>query len=243
MAPRPDLRVYLFLRRIRWSAARSTRCARRWAHSLRAGARRCRRRRPGRIPAYPPRSAMQTRHSYDSASSATTMSADLNSATQNVRELGVRMKHSPTAADRGQGIVLIDDSWCAAPFEEIVKMMRDGGAREVIFRIASPPITHPDYYGIDTPTAKGFGGKHTLDEMRAIIGADSLAFCRWTASIAPWANRREPAHQSSRPLFHRRLPTQSPTSTTPRRNPGSCRCWRKRVERSQREALMAASAP
>jgi amidophosphoribosyltransferase len=56
-------------------------------------------------------------------------------------------------------------------------MMRDAGAKEVHFRIASPPITHPDYYGIDTPEQdKLLAATHTLEEMRAMIGADSLAF-------------------------------------------------------------------
>jgi amidophosphoribosyltransferase len=60
---------------------------------------------------------------------------------------------------------------------KIVQMMRDAGAKEVHFRIASPPITHPDYYGIDTPDRdKLLAATHTLEEMRTFIGADSLAF-------------------------------------------------------------------
>jgi amidophosphoribosyltransferase len=56
-------------------------------------------------------------------------------------------------------------------------MMRDAGAREVHFRIASPPITHPDYYGIDTPERdKLLAATHDLEGMRKFIGADSLAF-------------------------------------------------------------------
>jgi len=99
--------------------------------------------------------------------------------TQSVRELGVRMKHSANrAAIEGKRIVLIDDSLVrGTTSRKIVKMMRDGGAREVHFRIASPPITHPDYYGIDTPDRAGLlAANHTLAEMRDIIGADSLAF-------------------------------------------------------------------
>ena len=56
-------------------------------------------------------------------------------------------------------------------------MMRDAGAREVHFRISSPPITHPDYYGIDTPDRhKLLAATMDLEAMRAYIGADSLAF-------------------------------------------------------------------
>jgi amidophosphoribosyltransferase len=56
-------------------------------------------------------------------------------------------------------------------------MMRDAGAKEVHFRIASPPITHPDYYGIDTPERdKLLAATYDLEGMRQFIGADSLAF-------------------------------------------------------------------
>jgi amidophosphoribosyltransferase len=61
--------------------------------------------------------------------------------------------------------------------KKIVRMMRDAGAREVHFRLASPPILHPDYYGIDLPDRGGLlAATHNLEQMREIIGADSLAF-------------------------------------------------------------------
>ena len=82
--------------------------------------------------------------------------------TQQIRQLGVRLKHSANRA-------VVEG--------KIVQMMRDAGATEVHFRIASPPITHPDYYGIDTPERdKLLASTHTIEEMREIIGADSLAF-------------------------------------------------------------------
>lgn len=99
--------------------------------------------------------------------------------TQKVRELGVRLKHSANrAAVEGKRIVLIDDSLVRGTTSvKIVRMMRQAGAREVHFRIASPPITHPDFYGIDTPEReKLLAATHTLAEMRDYIGADSLAF-------------------------------------------------------------------
>ncbi|HEY7386062.1 MAG TPA: amidophosphoribosyltransferase [Beijerinckiaceae bacterium] len=99
--------------------------------------------------------------------------------TQSVRELGVRLKHSANrAAVAGKRIVLVDDSLVRGTTSvKIVRMMREAGAREVHFRIASPPITHPDFYGIDTPEKeKLLAATHDLDGMRAYIGADSLAF-------------------------------------------------------------------
>jgi amidophosphoribosyltransferase len=99
--------------------------------------------------------------------------------TQSVRELGVRMKHSANrCVVEGKSIVLIDDSIVRGTTSvKIVRMMRDAGAREVHFRISSPPITHPDYYGIDTPERdKLLAANHSLEEMRAYVGCDSLAF-------------------------------------------------------------------
>ena len=99
--------------------------------------------------------------------------------TQTVRELGVRRKHSANrAVVEGKRIVLIEDSIVRGTTSvKIVQMMRDAGATEVHFRISSPPITHPDYYGIDTPVReKLLAANHNLEEMRELIGADSLAF-------------------------------------------------------------------
>ncbi len=99
--------------------------------------------------------------------------------TQQIRQLGVRLKHNANrSVVEGKRIVLVDDSIVRGTTStKIVQMMRDAGAKEVHFRIASPPITHPDYYGIDTPDRDNLlAATHSLEEMRAFIGADSLAF-------------------------------------------------------------------
>jgi amidophosphoribosyltransferase len=99
--------------------------------------------------------------------------------TQSIRDQGVRMKHSANrAVVAGKRIVLVDDSIVrGTTSRKIVQMMRDAGAKEVHFRIASPPITHPDYYGIDTPERdKLLAATHDLEGIRKFIGADSLAF-------------------------------------------------------------------
>jgi amidophosphoribosyltransferase len=99
--------------------------------------------------------------------------------TQSIRDQGVRMKHSANrSVVEGKRIVLIDDSLVRGTTSvKIVRMMREAGAREVHFRISSPPITHPDYYGIDTPDRdKLLAATHDLEGMRRYIGADSLAF-------------------------------------------------------------------
>ena len=99
--------------------------------------------------------------------------------TQSSREIGVRMKHSANrAVVEGKRIILIDDSIVRGTTSvKIVQMMRDAGAREVHFRISSPPIKFPDFYGIDTPERNNLlAATHSIEEMRAFIGCDSLAF-------------------------------------------------------------------
>ena len=116
--------------------------------------------------------------------------------TQSVREIGVRMKHSANrAVVTGKRIVLLDDSLVRGTTSvKIVQMMREAGAREVHMRIASPPITHSDYYGIDTPEReKLLAATHDLEGMRKFIGADSLAFLSVTGIYrAMGCEKRDP---------------------------------------------------
>ncbi|MDQ2081002.1 amidophosphoribosyltransferase [Xanthobacteraceae bacterium Astr-EGSB] len=118
--------------------------------------------------------------------------------TQAIRESGVKLKHNANrSVVAGKRIILIDDSLVRGTTSvKIVRMMREAGATEVHFRIASPPITHPDYYGIDTPEReKLLAATHTVEEMRQIIGADSLAFLSVDGIYrAMGEERRDPVH-------------------------------------------------
>jgi amidophosphoribosyltransferase len=99
--------------------------------------------------------------------------------TQTIRSLGVKLKHNANrAVVQGKRVVLVDDSIVRGTTSvKIVRMMYEAGAKEVHMRISSPPIKHPDYYGIDTPEQKSLlAATHTLEEMRQYIGVDSLAF-------------------------------------------------------------------
>ena len=99
--------------------------------------------------------------------------------TQQIRALGVRLKHSANRSQvQGKRIVLVDDSLVrGTTSSKIVQMMRDAGATEVHMLLASPPITHSDYYGIDTPDRdKLLAAQYDLEGMRKYIGADSLGF-------------------------------------------------------------------
>lgn len=99
--------------------------------------------------------------------------------TQSIRQFGVKLKHAANRqAIAGKKIVLIDDSLVRGTTSvKIVRMLREAGAKEIHFRIACPPITHPDYYGIDTPNRENLlAATHTVEEMRDFVGCDSLAF-------------------------------------------------------------------
>ncbi|MDH4385900.1 MAG: amidophosphoribosyltransferase [Caulobacter sp.] len=99
--------------------------------------------------------------------------------TQGVRELGVRMKHSPNRAVlEGKRVVLIDDSIVrGTTSRKIVRMVREAGATEVHLRSASPPIKWPDFYGIDMPERdKLLAATQSLEEMTRFLEVDSLGF-------------------------------------------------------------------
>jgi amidophosphoribosyltransferase len=118
--------------------------------------------------------------------------------TQAIRESGVRLKHNANrAVVEGKRIVLIDDSIVRGTTSvKIVQMMRDAGAREVHFRISSPPISHPDFYGIDTPERDALlAARMSLEEMRRFIGVESLAFLSIDGIYrAMGFDRRDPEH-------------------------------------------------
>ena len=98
---------------------------------------------------------------------------------QRIRQLGVKLKHSANSSViRGNSIVLVDDSVVrGTTSKKIVQMMYESGATEVHMRISSPPITHPDFYGIDTPRKKDLlAANMDLEAMRKFMGATTLAF-------------------------------------------------------------------
>ncbi|MEX6634674.1 amidophosphoribosyltransferase [Hyphococcus lacteus] len=98
---------------------------------------------------------------------------------QRIREAGVARKHSPNRSlIEGKRVVLIDDSIVrGTTSRKISQMLRKAGAKEVHMRIACPPIIHPDFYGINTPShSELLAVNRSVEEMRELIGVDSLAF-------------------------------------------------------------------
>lgn len=99
--------------------------------------------------------------------------------TDQIRHLGVRLKHSANRAIlEGKRVVLVDDSIVrGTTSQKIVEMVRAAGAQEVHMRISSPPTTHSCFYGIDTPErGKLLAARNDVAEMARLIGVDSLAF-------------------------------------------------------------------
>ena len=98
---------------------------------------------------------------------------------QSLREQGVKMKLSPVRGIvEGKRVVMVDDSIVrGTTSRRIVGMLREAGATEVHVRISSPPIKNPCFYGIDTSSKEELiASEHSVEEIRKMIGADSLTF-------------------------------------------------------------------
>ena len=98
---------------------------------------------------------------------------------QEMRELAVKLKLLPVISIvKDKRVVLIDDSLVrGTTSKKIVKLLRDAGAKEVHMRIASPQIISPCFYGVDMSTYDELiSAHHTIEEVRQMINADSLAF-------------------------------------------------------------------
>ena len=99
--------------------------------------------------------------------------------TEQIRHLGVKLKHNASRADiKGKRVVLVDDSIVRGTTSiKIVEMLRHAGAAEVHMRIASPPTKHCCFYGVDTPErSELLAAENDVEAMRRLIGVDSLAF-------------------------------------------------------------------
>jgi amidophosphoribosyltransferase len=100
---------------------------------------------------------------------------------QQQRETAVRIKLNPIAASvAGKRVVMVDDSIVRGTTSaRIIHMLKQAGAREVHVRISAPPFLWPCYFGTDIPSTDELTArKHSQDEIRRQIGADSLGFLR-----------------------------------------------------------------
>ena len=103
------------------------------------------------------------------------------------RDFGARIKYNPVRdVLAGQRVVVVDDSIVrGTTSRSLVKFIRGAGAAEVHFRVASPPVRYPCFYGIDMPS-KGelLGSQMTVDEIAAELGVDSLGYLTLDGMVA-----------------------------------------------------------
>lgn len=98
---------------------------------------------------------------------------------QSSRESAVRVKLNVLEeAVRGKRVIMIDDSIVrGTTSDQIIQLLRHAGAKEVHVRISSPPFLWPCYFGTDVPVREQLiAYNKTIEEIRQIIGADSLAY-------------------------------------------------------------------
>ena len=98
---------------------------------------------------------------------------------QSEREVAVSMKMNPIKSTvEGKRLLIVDDSIVrGTTLKKLISMLREAGAKEVHVRVGSPPVLAPCYYGVDMKTREQFiANHHTIDEIKDIIGADSLGY-------------------------------------------------------------------
>jgi amidophosphoribosyltransferase len=98
---------------------------------------------------------------------------------QSIRHFGVKIKLNPVKGlMKGKRVITVDDSIVrGTTSRKIIKMFRSAGAKEVHVRISSPPITHPCFFGIDTPQkSELIASSHTVRETQKYITANSLHY-------------------------------------------------------------------
>ena len=113
---------------------------------------------------------------------------------QRIRDQGARLKYNPLREVlEGQRVVVVDDSIVrSTTTRHVVRMLRDSGAREVHLRVASPPITHPCFFGIDMGHRwELIAARETIEEIRADVGANSLGYLSQEGLVAATNQRRE----------------------------------------------------
>ncbi|MBN1504200.1 MAG: amidophosphoribosyltransferase [Candidatus Eisenbacteria bacterium] len=98
---------------------------------------------------------------------------------QRVRDQAVKVKFNPVRDIlKGKRVVVVDDSIVrGTTSRKLIRLIRKAGAREVHFRVGSPPIVGSCFYGIDTPSrARLIASSHSVSEIAKFLGVDTLAY-------------------------------------------------------------------
>lgn len=98
---------------------------------------------------------------------------------QSIRDLDVKVKFNPVrGVIEGRRVVLVDDSIVrGTTSKKLVQMIRQAGAKEIHFRVSSPPIISPCFFGIDMPTKEEFiANQKSIEAIRKYLKVESLGY-------------------------------------------------------------------
>lgn len=98
---------------------------------------------------------------------------------QKIRDLDVKVKFNPVKGVlNGRRVVVVDDSIVrGTTSKKLIKMIREAGAKEVHFRVSSPPIVSPCFFGIDMPTREELIASHmSIQQIEKYLEVDSLRY-------------------------------------------------------------------
>jgi len=113
---------------------------------------------------------------------------------QAIRDFGAKIKYNPVKEIlNNKDLLVIDDSIVrGTTSRKLVKMLRKAGAKQVHWRISSPPITHPCFYGVDTPTrAELIGASHTVEEIKKYLKVESLCYLSADGMVKAVGGKKE----------------------------------------------------
>ncbi len=98
---------------------------------------------------------------------------------QTIRDLDARIKFNPVRGVlKNQRVVVVDDSIVrGTTSKKLIHMLRNAGAKEVHFRVSSPPIISPCFYGVDMPTKEELvASSKSVEQIRKYLNVDSLGY-------------------------------------------------------------------
>jgi amidophosphoribosyltransferase len=134
---------------------------------------------------------------------------------QGVREMKVRAKFNTVkSALRGKIVVIVDDSIVrGTTSKQLIKLIREAGAKEIHFRVTSPPVRHPCHYGMDFPSpeeliANRFDGD--IEAIRKELGVDSLGYLSMDKLLSSVPHERGQSYCTA--CFSGEYPTPVPSS-------------------------------
>jgi amidophosphoribosyltransferase len=128
---------------------------------------------------------------------------------QELRRQGIKLKFNPLAEVAGKRVVVVDDSIVRGnTTQQIVQMLFDAGATEVHVRVSSPPVIGQCFYGIDLADPEELiANHHSVEQVRAIIGATSLAYLSHDGLVE---STRRPESELCRACLTGEYPTAVP---------------------------------